>query len=377
LGLVYLPVEAATGDRYGGDRPGANLFANSLVAVDIKTGVPLWYYQIIHHDIWDWDNPSAPILADLPNGKRIVVQLTKQSFAYVLDRGTGRPVWPILERRVPASDVPGEWTSPTQPFPSMPKPYDRQGFTDADLIDFTPDVLAVARAAAKQYRLGPLYTPPSLADAADGTIGTLSMPSATGGANWEGGAVDPETGVLYVPSRTAVEVLTLTHDAKASSVRYIQGNGRAPKVLESLPLVKPPWGRITAIDLNSGQHLWWMANADTPKAVLQHPALAGVPLPRTGIATRAGLLLTKSLLFAGEGWGGTPILRAHDKTTGKILAEVPLPSTQAGQPVTYLHAGKQYIAMFVGDGKSPGELVALSLAERGEAPNRDRSSSEE
>ena len=361
LGVVYLPVEAATGDRYGGDRPGANLFANSLVALDVKSGKMRWQYQIVHHDIWDWDNPSAPILADLPNGRKIVVQLTKQSFAYTFDRQTGRPIWPIKETRVPQSDVPGEWSSPTQPFPTKPAAFDRQGILAADLIDFTPEVLAAAKAAVKPYRLGPLYTPASLADAKDGTKGTLSVPSSTGGANWEGGALDPQTGILYVPSRTAVDVLALISDPQVSSVAYIQGSGRAPRVMETLPVVKPPWGRITAIDMSSGNHLWWIANANTPKDVLEHPKLQGVFIPRTGIPTRAGLLLTKTLLFAGEAWGGSPVLRAHDKQTGNIVAEIKLPASQAGQPITYFHKGKQYIAMFVGDGKSPGELVALSI----------------
>jgi glucose dehydrogenase len=373
LGLVYLPVEAATGDRYGGDRPGANLFANSLIAVDVKTGKMKWQYQIIHHDIWDWDNPAAPILADLPNGKKIVVQLTKQAFAYTFDRITGQPIWPIRERKVPQSDVPGERTSPTQPFPTKPAPFDLQGISAKDLIDFTPEVLAAAKEAVKPYRLGAFFAPASLADAKDGTKGTLSVPSATGGANWEGGALDPDTGILYVPSRTAVDVLSLIHDPKVSSVAYIQGSGRPPRVFDTLPVVRPPWGRITAIDMNSGDHLWWIPNADTPKEVAEHPKLKGVTLPRTGIATRAGLLLTKTLLFAGEGWGGSPVLRAHDKRTGAIVAEVKLPASQAGQPITYFHKGKQYIAMFVGDGKNPGELVALAIPdEKKEEPAQRR-----
>lgn len=371
LGLVYLPVEAATGDRYGGDRPGANLFSNSLVALDVKTGKMKWQYQIIHHDIWDWDNPAAPILADLPNGKKIVVQLTKQSFAYTFDRVTGKPIWPIRERKVPQSDVPGEWTSPTQPFPTKPAPYDLQGVSEKELIDFTPEIFAAAKEAIKPYRLGPLYTPASIVDGKDGKKGTLSLPSSTGGANWEGGAIDPETGILYVPSRTVIDVLALVSDPKVSSVAYIQGGSRPPRVFDTLPLAKAPWGRITAIDMNSGDHLWWIANADTPKAVAEHPKLKGVTLPRTGVPTRAGLLLTKTLLFAGEGWGGGPVLRAHDKKTGKILAEVKLPAGQAGQPITYFHKGKQYIAMFVGDGKTPGELVALAIPEeKKETPRR-------
>lgn len=361
LGLVYLPVESATGDRFGGDRPGANLFANSLVALDAKTGKMKWQYQIIHHDIWDWDNPAAPILADLPNGRKLVVQLTKQSFAYVFDRVTGEPIWPIEERPVPQSDVPGEWTSPTQPFPTKPAAYDRQGISEDDLIDFTPKLRAEAKEAVKPFRLGPLYTPPSLAEAPDGTKGTLSLPSATGGTNWEGGAYDPETGMLYVPSFTAVSMLSLINDPKVSSVQWIYGGGsRVPRV-QGLPLVKPPWGRITAIDLKSGEHAWWVANADTPKEVAEHPALKGLKIPRTGAPTRSGLLVTKTLLFAGEGPGGSAVFRAYDKKTGDIIAEIPLPASQTGLPITYLHEGKQYIVMAVSDRKNPGEYIALTL----------------
>jgi quinoprotein glucose dehydrogenase len=360
LGLVYLPVESGTGDRYGGDRPGNNLYTSSVVALDVRTGRMRWHYQTVHHDIWDYDNPSAPILADLPNGRKVAVQLTKQSFAFVFDRATGEPVWPIEERPVPASDVPGEWTAPTQPFPTRPAAYDRQGILEHDLVDFTPEIHAAARQAVAKYRLGPLFTPPSLAAAPDGTIGTLNVPSSQGGSNWEGGALDPQTGVLYVPSRTFVEVLSLDR-AEKSTVRWVQSFGRAPRVMEELQVVKPPWGRITAIDLNSGDHLWSMANADTPESVRNLPALKDVELPRTGIATKAGLLVTPSMLIAGEGWTGSPVLRAHDKRTGRILAELELPASQSGAPMTYMLDGKQYLALFVGDGQSPAQIVVLTL----------------
>ncbi|MDT8428853.1 MAG: PQQ-binding-like beta-propeller repeat protein [Pseudomonadales bacterium] len=360
LGIVYLPVEAPTGDRYGGDRPGDNLFGNSLVALDIKTGERLWHYQLIHHDIWDWDNPSAPILADLPNGRKVVVQLTKQSWAYVFDRVTGEPIWDIEERPVPATDVPGEWTSPTQPFPTRPAAYDRQGVSSDDLVDFTPEILARAKEAIKPFRIGPIFTPASLFKGPDGTQGTLSLPNTIGGSNWEGGAVDPETGMLYVPSRTDVAVLALVPGGDVSSVAYIQGPARPPSV-DGLPIIKPPYGRITAIDLNSGDHVWQIANADTPERIKNHPLLRGVDLPRTGVATRAGLLLTKTLLFAGEGVGGSPVFRAHDKKSGEILAEIELPASQSGTPMTYLHNGKQYIVMSVSGGGQPAEIVALAL----------------
>jgi glucose dehydrogenase len=362
LGFVYLPVESATGDRFGGDRPGDNLFANSLVALDIKTGERQWHHQLIHHDIWDWDNPSAPVLADLPNGRKVVMQVTKQSWVYTYDRETGQPVWPIEELPVPAGDVPGEWYSPTQPFPTKPAAFDRQGFTEADLIDFTPELHAQGLEAIKGFRLSPnLYTPPSLAEGSpDGTVGVLSLPSATGGANWEGSALDPETGLLYVPSRTALAVLSVGKDEEAE-VDYSAAFGvRVPRV-SGLEIVKPPYGRVTAIDMNSGDHVWQTANADTPDSITNNRALQGVDIPRTGVPTRAGLLLTKTLLFVGEGVGGGTKLYAQDKQTGEIIARIELPNTQTGQPFTYEHDGKQYIAMFVSGGGKPTELVALTL----------------
>lgn len=362
LGLVYLPVESATGDRFGGDRPGANLFANSLVAVDIKTGERKWHFQLIHHDIWDWDNPAAPILADLPNGRKVVMQVTKQSWVYTFDRETGEPIWPIEEQPVPAGDVPGEWYSPTQPFPTRPAPFDRQGFGEEDLVDFTPEILAEAKEAVKGFRLASnVYAPPSLAEgASDGTVGTLALPSATGGANWEGAALDPETGLLYIPSRTDVAALSVGNDPDAD-VEFSQAFGvRVPRV-HGLPIVKPPYGRITAINMDSGDHVWQIANADTPASIANNPALAGVTIPRTGVATRSGLLLTKTLLFAGEGAGGSNKFRAHDKKTGEIIAEFELPATQTGQPFTYEHDGKQYIAMFVSGSGNIAQLVAYTL----------------
>jgi quinoprotein glucose dehydrogenase len=361
LGHVYLPVESATGDRYGGDRPGDNLFANSVVALDIKTGERQWHYQLIHHDIWDWDNPSAPVLADLPNGRKVLMQVTKQSWVYTFDRLTGEPVWPIEERPVPAGDVPGEWYSPTQPFPTKPAPFDRQGFGEDDLIDFTPELRAQALEAVQRFRLSPnVYAPPSLADAADGTVGTLALPDAIGGANWEGSAVDPETGILYIPSRTNVALLSVAKDEN-SDVAFSQSYGvRVPRI-KGLPLVKPPYGRVTAIDMNSGDHVFQVANADTPDNIANNPALAGLDIPRTGVATRSGLLLTKSLLFVGEGVGGAPFLRALDKQTGDIVATLELPGTQTGVPMTYEHNGKQYIVMTLSQRGSASEIVAYTL----------------
>lgn len=364
LGHVYLPVESATGDRFGGDRPGDNLFSDALVALDIKTGEREWHYQLIHHDIWDWDNPAAPILADLPNGRKIVMQVTKQSWVYTFDRLTGEPIWPIEELPVPAGDVPGEWYSPTQPFPTKPAPFDRQGFTEDDVIDFTPELRELGLKAIEKFRLSEnIYQPPSVKNGPDGTLGTISLPSATGGANWEGAAIDPETGIIYIPSRTDVSILSVDKDEK-SDIDFSMAFGvRAPRV-KGLPIVKPPYGRITAINMNSGDHVFQVANADTPDRIKNHPDLQGIDLPRTGVPTRAGIFVTKNLLFAGEGGGGagaSPKLRAHDKNTGEILAVIDLPANQTGQPFTYEHDGKQYIAMFVGGSGKVAELVAYAL----------------
>jgi len=361
LGLVYLPVEAATGDRYGGDRPGDNLFSSTLVAVDINTGERQWYYQLVRHDIWDWDIPAAPILADLPNGRKVLMQATKQAFVYTFDRETGEPIWPIEDLPVPQGDVPGEWYAATQPFPTRPAAFDRQGVSIDDLIDFTPELRAAALEAIEPWRLGSnVFSPPSLRDAPDGTIGTLSLPSVLGGANWEGAALDPETGKLYVPSRTVITPLSVAPDPD-SDVAYSMALGvRVPRV-QGLPLVKPPYGRVTAIDMNTGDHVWMMANADTPAAIANNPALEGLDIPRTGVETRSGLLLTKTLLFVGEGVGGGPTLWAHDKETGEIIASIELPGTQTGLPFTYEYDGKQYIAMVVSGPGRPSEIVAYTL----------------
>jgi quinoprotein glucose dehydrogenase len=364
LGIVYLPVEMPTSDMYGGERPGSNLFGNSLVALDLRTGQRIWHQQLIHHDIWDWDNPTSPILLDVNvDGRPVkaIVQLTKQAFAYAFNRETGEPLWPIEERPVPASDVPGEWTSPTQPFPTKPAAYDRQGVSEDDLIDFTPAIKAAALAEIQDLRVGPMYTPSSLVDAPDGTRGTLVLPHYGGGANWEGGAADPETGILYVGSQTNAAVFALRPDPDYTDVRYVFVNGATPQPMD-LPLIKPPWGRITAIDMNTGEHVWMMANGDTPDDVKNNPALAGVDLPRTGKISRATLLVTKTLLFASEGWGGDPILRAHDKRTGKIVAEIELPGVVGAKPMTYMLDGKQYIVVSIGR-PGPAELVALALPE--------------
>jgi len=370
LGYVYLPLEAATGDFYGGHRPGNNLYSQSLVCLNVKTGKKVWHYQLIHHDIWDYDLPAPPILADITvEGKPVkaIVQLTKQAFAFVFDRVTGKPVWPIEERAVPGSEVEGEWTSPTQPFPTKPAAFDRQGYSDDILVDFTPQINKEALRIAHQYKRGPLFTPISVYDPVNNP-GTLMLPDAVGGANWQGGVLDPETGILYVSSSTVIRPMSLGAAPDLSDMDYVAYMGSSRIGPYGLPLVKPPYGRITAIDLNTGNHMWMVANADTPAWVKDIPALKGIDIPRTGLPDRVGMLVTKTLLFGGEGaglyasdGGGGNKFRAYDKTTGEIISEIELPANQSGIPMTYSINGKQYIVVAVGAVGFPGELVALSL----------------
>lgn len=370
LGYVYLPLEAATGDFYGGHRPGNNLFSQSLVCLNVKTGKKVWHYQLIHHDIWDYDIPAPPILTDITvDGKEIkaVVQVTKQAFAYVFDRVTGKPVWPIEERTVPKSDVKGEWTSPTQPFPTKPAPFDRQGYSDDILVDFTPEIKKQALEIVSKFKKGPLYTPVSVYNPPN-ILGTLILPDAVGGANWQGGVLDPETGILYVGSSTVLRPMSLESAPNLSDMDYVAFMGSSRIGPYGLPLVKPPYGRITAIDLNTGDHKWMVANTDTPNWVKDIPALKGVEIPRTGSPDRVGLLVTKTLLFAGEGsglyaadGGGGNKFRSHDKATGEIISTIELPANQCGIPMTYSINGKQYIVIAIGAVGHPGELVALSL----------------
>ena len=404
LGHVYVPVETPTNDGYGGHRPGDGLFGNSLVCLDARTGKRIWHFQMTHHDIWDYDLPAAPNVVDITvNGRRIkaVAQVTKQAFTYVFDRITGEPIWPIEERPVPQSDVPGEKASPMQPFPTRPPPFDRQGFFEDDLIDFTPELKEQALKIAAHYKFAPLFTPPIVAGS-NGLYGVLMLPAVIGGANWQGAAFDPETGTLYVPSTTVPRFYAVTKNPARSSMNYVPcppagcppppptGNDAAasasiaePAAMsaeaaqgcgyngpQGLPLVKPPWGRITAIDLNKGEHVWMVPNGEAPDCVKNHPLLKGVALPRTGKADRAGVLVTKTLLFAGEGGGfrpqpaftGGPIFRALDKQTGAILWEFTLPANQEGGPITYMVGEKQYIVVPVGTLRThPAELVALAL----------------
>jgi quinoprotein glucose dehydrogenase len=448
LGLVYVPTEMPATDYYGVNRPGDGLFGESIVALDLKTGQRKWHYQTIHHGLWDWDLPCAPILYDAQIGGRTVkalAQPTKSAFLFVLNRETGAPIWPIEERPVPQSNVPGEKTSPTQPFPTRPAPFDRQGVSIDDLIDFTPALRSQAMEQAQAYNLGPLFTPPRLA-MPNGPIGTLMLPADVGGANWPGGSFDPETNRLYIHSHTTVfSLANVSQDLAMPGPTNVAGllrggpnaagapageregepaaagrgarggpggrggGGAAPgpqpgapaagappaggrgaggapapagargggglrggTTVQGLPLIKPPYDRITAYDMNTGNMLWQKTHSSTPDNIKNNPALAGLNLPRLGQPGRTfiGVLTTKTLVIAGEGGVHTnaqnqtvALLRAYDKSTGEdIPGEVNMPAKQTGSPMSYMHNGKQYIVIAVtGQANAGAEILAYAL----------------
>ena len=422
LGLVYLPVEDPTSDLYGGHRPGNNLFGDSLVCVDLKTGQRKWHYQIVHHPIWDYDIPAAPLLADIVvNGKPIkaVAQATKQGILYVFDRVTGQPVWPIEEKPGPQTDVPGEKTSPTQPFPTKPPAYSRNGVLESDLIDFTPDLKAQGLEAAKRYRLGPVFLPP-LVSKAEGPIAALTSGTLSGGVNWPGSAYDPELHTFFTHACNAcISPLGLVAPPKDfSDLDYVMGTagqtfrpitgggegeaadaprrpaappppptpppaaagaaggrGGAPAggggfgaTVQGLSIVKPPYGVIAAINLDRGDLVWSVPHGDTPDNVRNHPALRGVNVPKTGQSGNVGVVVTKTLVVAGDpSVTTTPehprgaMLRAYDKSNGNQVGAVWMPAPQSGSPMTYMVDGKQYIIVAVSGGNYSGEYIAFSL----------------
>ena len=378
-GIVYFATEMPTNDYYGGHRHGDNLFSDSLVAVDIDSGDRLWHFQAIHHDVWDWDFPCAPIIADVMiDGveRKIVAQPSKQAWLYVFDRITGEPIWPIEERPIEQSDVPGELLSATQPYPTKPPAYDRQGVSLDDLVDFTPELRRRAEEIAARHRIGPIFTPVTVSEA-DGVIGTLMLPSAGGGTNWPGGSIDPETGIAYLYSFTNVTALGLINDPERSDMNFIRGRARgipaadAALNIEGIPLIKPPWGRITAIDLKQGEILWQVAHGETPDNIKNHPLLQGIDIPRTGRIGRVGTLITKSLVIAAESGGTITLpsgeegayLRAYDKQTGADAGQVVVPASASGSPMTYMHDGQQYIVFAISGGGFAGELIAYRLPE--------------
>ena len=380
LGMAFIPVELPTGDYYGGHRPGNGLFGETVLAVDLKTGQRKWHYQLVHHGIWDMDIPCAPMLVDITiNGRTVkaVAQPTKQAFLYVFDRVTGKPIWPMEERPVEQSTVPNEKTSPTQPFPTKPPAYDRQGFSTDDVIDFTPELKAEGMKLVSKYKLGPVFTP-AVVSKPDGPYGTLAMATAGGGTNWAGGSYDPETHIAYIPSqRSPTNIGLIPGDPARTDMLFMAGSaaprtgsgggggeGAGPGLtVQGLPVVKPPYGSISAIDLNKGEILWQIANADTPDNIRDNPALKGLNIPRTGRAGVFGVLVTKTLVICGERSAGKSavMLRAYDKATGKEVGAVPMPAGQTGTPMTYSLNGKQYIAVAIAGPGFPAELIAFKL----------------
>ena len=407
LGLVYAGVELPPTDMNGTTRHGNALFAESVVALDIETGKRKWHYQLTHHGLWDHDIPCAAILCDIPvNGRMVkaLAQPSKQGFLYVLNRETGKPIWPIPERPAPKGDVPGEWYSPTQPVPSKPPPYDVQGVSENDLIDWTPELKARAVAISKHYKLGPLFTPPPVVKVDQGMFGMMLLPGTQGGANWPGGSYDPESRMVYVYSKTRMEAaginvaadgrvsqagLTTTPNTADPQGGIFGGNASltggsertfvtvndaidapiVPRLLsiEGLPLNKPPFGRITAIDLNKGAIAWQVAHGETPDFIRNHPRLKGVKIPRTGQSGILGTLTTKTLVICGDAGVFTDEqgrkaarLRAYDKATGEEKGAVVMDKVQTGSPITYMQGGRQYIVVPTGSGYG-SELVAYRL----------------
>jgi quinoprotein glucose dehydrogenase len=416
-GLVYVPIEDPTDDAYGGGRPGNDLFGDSIVALDLASGKMKWYFQVAHHPIWDYDMSSPPLLVDITvDGKPIkaVAVPTKEASLYTFDRLTGKPVWPIVEKPVPQSDVPGEKTAKTQPFASKPAPYARQAITDADLVDFTPEMKAQAQALVKaHWKMSPMFGPAVVSNPTGGfPSGTMDIGTLGGGTNWPGAGFNPETQVVFAPAANAgvsMEGLVPLPEG-LSDLKYDEGIGGqvfrinagpgfgsasdAPKVsgddqklaaalaahpqtsigapppraVDGLPLVKPPYGLLTAINLNSGDFVWQIPNGDTPDEIRDNPALKGMNIPRTGQQAQDGVAMNKSLVFQGDGSyvtaPGHPrgaYLRGYDQKTGQEVGAIYMPAPQSGSPMTYAVDGKEYVMVAVSGGNYSGDYLTYAL----------------
>jgi quinoprotein glucose dehydrogenase len=409
LGLAYLPVESPTSDFYGGHRPGNGLYGNTLVAVDLKSGKVKWHFQLIHHEIWDYDIASIPLLMDINvKGKaiKVVAEPSKQGYLYVFDRETGKPVWPMPETKVPKGDVPGEWYAPRQPIPSKPAAYARTGVTADELIDFTPALRSQALELVKNYKLGPIYTPP-IVSKSPGPLGTLMLGPADGGTNWPGGSFNPEThtAFLYACNSCLISIGLVPPPPDLSDLHYVVGvAGHTPTMInasgtnssadaplpkkrsapvgpasddahplsvQGLPLIKPPYGTITAIDLDGGNIKWQVAHGETPDYIRNSPLLKGMNIPRTGQTSyNIGTLVTKSLVIAGDAQVTTTadhprgaMLRAYDQSSGKEVGSVLMPAPQSGSPMTYMVNGRQYLLVAVSGGNYSGEYICYALPE--------------
>lgn len=386
LGLVYVGVELPTNDWYGGNRPGAGLYGESIVALDVTTGAKRWHYQTVHHGIWDRDIPCATILADLQvNGRTVkaLIQPVKHAWLFVLDRVTGKPVWPIVERPVPKGDVTGEWYSPTQPHVTKPPAFDVQGVSESDLIDFTPALRAEALEVVKNYRIGPLFTPPIMSKW-PAPLAAIVSPMSDGAAQWPGGAIDPESNVVYIFSNQSYNAMGMVPAAEGAEIPVQLGEQRGPGQaaflgrrspnVRGLPLLKPPYGRITALDMNKGEILWQRPHGATPDDIRNNPALNGVAIAPTGAPGKVGTLVTKTLVVAGDGTtvtaedgGKAAWLRAYDKTTGDEVGKVRMGARVTGSPMTYAVGGRQHIAVAIGGPGYPSELVSFRLRAQGGA----------
>ena len=375
-GLVFIPTNPPTIDFYGGFRPGDGLFGTSVIALDVATGERRWHFQTVHHDIWNFDNPTAPMLLDVSvdgHERPILVQTTKQGWAFTFDRGSGEPIWPIEERAVPVSEVPGEQLSLTQPFPTRPPAFEMQGLTEDDLIDFTPELRAEALEIVQRYRLGPIFNPPIQNGHPSGLRSFVSCPS--GASNIFGPpAADPEAGVIFVPTLRGCrsenivpgELIDAPDDIMTTGTTIAQyavinrGDFRGP---QGLPIFKPPYSRIVAIDMNTGEHLWAVPNGDTPDHIRDHPALSGIDLPNTGRTSHPIVMATANLLVSAEGTGGRPLLHALDKASGDRVGTVDLPASGQYGMMGYFHDGLQYIVVQVAGPGLPGSLAALRLTQ--------------
>jgi quinoprotein glucose dehydrogenase len=395
-GLLYLPVESPTIDVYGGNRPGNHLFSESLVCVDLKTGKRKWHFQMVHHGIWDYDATGAPLIVDATidgRPRKLVAQPSKQGFLYVFDRITGEPIWPIDEKPVPQSDVPGEKTSPTQPFPSKPPVFSRNYIAPTDVIHFTPQLRAQALENLKKFRWEQTpYVPYVIPN--DKVLGTILIGNTMGGVNWPGSSFDPDTATFYTQasnSNVTTGAISQEYFDKIKPETQIRnrripiwesehfgkeetfgggrgGNNPLTNGLNGLPIVKPPYGVISAIDLNTGTLKFQVPHGDTPDAVRNNPALKGYTIPKTGQTGIVGGVVTKTLFIVGDPMVTAPpdrprgaMLRAYDKQTGQEVGAVWMPAQQSGNPMTYMVDGRQYIIVAVGGGTYTSEYIAFAL----------------